>query len=231
MQRVPFIVLVTMIVLLSPVLTSAQRAYGFSWGVSVGQEIAYTIEIIQVGSDSPTQTYREDVIVTIKELGDLSELTPNAFPSPAATSILYANGTELTYEDPVYVTGHMILVFPIGNWSFYRELVENVQLPEDSSQKVEFFEDLFIWSLDNDISFGDTYLNTTYQFSKSDGALHTFNSFSYYEYVIDTEVLFTQTVTTTITRTGFGVFDTIPMISTVTELLPCGIIRSDGICT
>ncbi len=216
--------LIALAILWSPVFVSAQDTYGFSWGVSVGDAIPYAIEITTNRTDNVIDTYAEDVIVTVEYLEDLSEYQSHeSFPPAAQTNITYANGTEIGFTDPVIGSIFSILIFPIGNWTHYKYLTENVIIPDNTSFVTEFFEDLSAWSLHFDLSSGVSNVqNATYQFSKVDGALNSFTSYSYVEFGIRNDFVVSQTTTTKISRTAtvwfFPTF-TISAIAIIAEVI------------
>ncbi|MFW9921194.1 MAG: hypothetical protein ACFFED_16445 [Candidatus Thorarchaeota archaeon] len=209
-------IFISVILFLGPVFVSAQSTYGFSWGVSIGDQIHYSILIVLEGSDSPTRTFSEDVVLTIEDLADLTEYSSYAgFPPPAQANTTYVNGTQIGLDDPIFQYSFTIIVFPIGNWTHYRYLTEGMDISDDDSMVYEFSEDLSSWSLDFDISYSNDYRNTTYQFSKTDGALLSLLSYYYHEIAIENETLFTQTDTVEITRTNFGVLGPISTLSAI----------------
>jgi len=214
---------VSLILLISPTLVSAQDTYGFSWGVSIGDRINYTVDVTSSGYYSYPLSLNEEVILTIEDLPDLTEYTYyQSFPSPAHTNLTYVNGTEIGMDNPLYSYSYSIIVFPIGNWTHYRYLIESMGEIQPGYGVYRFYEDFSSWSLDFDMNMGSTTQNITYQFSKEDGALIQLSSYNYYEYMLPNGTLLTDTLTTEISRISpivLGPVATLSVVAVIVEVI------------
>ena len=173
------VILVILILLPHPV--QAASTQNLSWGVSVGDLYTYHFEYRNY--EYPVYNRSFDIVVNITGLPDIPDVVSSIgstyyFPIHANVSMHFANGTDIGM-----IAAHLpSLVWPVGNWPLWSNLVSESLRGEYSVVNDEYPETISTWSCQYTANKSDDlYDDATYVFDKATGVLNYLNFTNYWE--------------------------------------------------